>query len=97
MACDCCKKKENTEARQEAEKSTGCFSCLKKDKVERIPQAKINIENETEKKPKLLDRLKCCGKQKVGDSSCFTLGKRKGSLNDRRDSIFSSTVPSKLV
>lgn len=89
MACDCCKKKQKEGEKKAEETTTGCFSCLKKQKE---PPAKISVENETDKQPKLLDSLKCCGKQKVADSSCFPLGKRKESWGDRADSILSSTT-----
>ncbi|KAJ8930147.1 hypothetical protein NQ314_017077 [Rhamnusium bicolor] len=72
---------------EEAEKS-GCFSCLKK--KEKIDEpVRINVEDETGKKLKLWDKLKCCNKHKVRDTSCFPTGKRKDSWVERRDSILS--------
>ncbi|CAG9838850.1 unnamed protein product [Diabrotica balteata] len=80
--CSCCRKgpKKTSKSKTDA----GCFNCFK-----RKPQpASIVIENETQQKPKLLERLNCCKKQKVGDSSsCFPTGRRKDSWVERADSL----------
>lgn len=72
-----------------------CLSCMKKPKEPtEQPPARISFEDETGKNKKWFDRLKCCGKQKVSDStSCFPLGKRKESWAERRQSILSSPAP----
>lgn len=90
MSCNRCKKQkdENKEEQKKSEESgkTGCFNCRKKK-----PDVTINIE-EDEPKPKFWDRMKCCKKNKVGDTGtgCFPTGKRKESwVAERRDSILS--------
>lgn len=96
LACDCYKKNPSIETTGEEEEATpGCLSCLRKQKEQQQqPPARINFENETGKGVKWIDRLKCCGKQKVSDSaSCFPLGKRKESWAERQSSILSSTTP----
>ncbi|CAH0546679.1 unnamed protein product [Brassicogethes aeneus] len=74
---------------REEDGKTGCFNCRKKKPA--MEQVRINIEpNEDDPKPKFMDRLKCCGKNKVGDTTgCFSKGKRKESWTERRDSILS--------
>jgi hypothetical protein len=70
----------------------GCFGCRRKK-----PEVTINIENDEPKK-KLWERMKCCGKNKVGDTGCFLTGKRKESwVAERRDSILSDLPPDKYT
>jgi hypothetical protein len=70
----------------------GCFGCRRKK-----PEVTINIENDEPKK-KLWERMKCCGKNKVGDTGCFPTGKRKESwVAERRDSILSDLPPDKYT
>lgn len=72
---------------------TGCFSCGNK-KIKKKSEVRINIEDEDEEpKKSCLERMKCCGKNKVGDTSCFPSGKRKDSWAERRDSILSDPPP----
>ncbi|RZC34334.1 serine/threonine-protein kinase nek3 [Asbolus verrucosus] len=95
MSCKRCKKqkdeqKDESKKSEEEPEKTGCFNCRKKK-----PDVTINIEND-EPKQKLWDRLKCCGKNKVRDTSCFPIGKRKNSWAERRDSsILSESPPQK--
>lgn len=97
MTCDCCSKKpENIEeAKEENNPKVDCLSCFKKQNKEReAPPARINFETETKKGTKWTDRLKCCGKRKVGDSTtCFSLGKRKDNWAERRNSILNPNIP----
>lgn len=55
---------------------------------------RISIESdETTKATTIWERMKCCGRNKVGDQSaggCFQIGKRKDSWAERRDSIFNN-------
>lgn len=87
--------KPNSEDTENESEKTGCFRCgggKKKKKSE----VRINIEDEDDDgtKKSCLDRLKCCGKNKVGDNtSCFPTGKRKNSWAERRDSILSNPPP----
>ncbi|XP_064211041.1 protein stum [Tribolium castaneum] len=89
MSCKRCKKQKDEtkdELKKEREETgkTGCFNCRKKK-----PDVTINIEND-EPKPKFWDRMKCCKRNKVGDTGCFPTGKRKESwVGERRDSILS--------
>lgn len=91
IPCKCCKKEtepqQPKEEQNEDDTKTGCFNCRKK----KPDQVQINIEpQEDEPKKKFLDRLKCCGKNKVGDrTGWFSKVKRKESWAQRRDSILS--------
>ncbi|XP_044268962.1 protein stum-like [Tribolium madens] len=89
MSCKRCKKQKDENKgdlkkdSEEVEKRS-CFSCRKKK-----PDVTINIEND-EPKPKFWERMKCCKRNKVGDTGCFPTGKRKESwVAERRDSILS--------
>ncbi|XP_018567268.1 protein stum [Anoplophora glabripennis] len=88
MSCKCCKKESSPEIQDKVPvEPKGCFGCLKKKSQSPVV---INIEDETGKKTKLWDKLKCCNKHKVTDTSCFPKGKRKDSWVERRDSILGS-------
>ncbi|KAJ8944823.1 hypothetical protein NQ318_013160 [Aromia moschata] len=94
MACQRCKKtatQQDHEQNQEEDtkQKTGCFSCLKQKKEEPV---RINIENETGMKPKLWNKMKCCNRDKVRDTSCFPTGKRKDSWVERRESAFGEQI-----
>lgn len=54
----------------------------------------FTAENEATKKPRLLDRLKCCGKNKVADKSqgCCPRPNRKEKWASRADSILGEPV-----
>ncbi|XP_057671886.1 putative uncharacterized protein DDB_G0277255 [Diorhabda carinulata] len=76
--CGCCKI--NSKSKTDA----SCFNCFKRKQA----PASIVVEDETQKKPKLIERFNCFKKQKVGDaSSCFPVGKRKESWVERADSL----------
>lgn len=100
MACECCKKKPQSnieDKNEENDSKVGCLSCLRKQSKNQDgppAPARISFENETGKSSKWTDRLKCCGKRKVSDStSCFSLGKRRENWAERRSSILTTNIP----
>lgn len=106
VPCACCKKQTKSEEAQrtaqvksdEEEKKVGCFGCRKGRKE--LPEDRVSLAQTQESQKKgCLDRLKCCGKNKVSDKTTTGCCPRK-SFKDkwaRSDSILSESPPSRFV
>ncbi|XP_017784920.1 PREDICTED: protein stum-like isoform X2 [Nicrophorus vespilloides] len=96
LACARCKSKTDEINETDDKTKKGCFSCLKKKKKEVEEIIITDTEGTIKKSLTVMDRLKCCRSNKIGDevtTGCCGRKKRKDSWANRRDSILSEPTP----